>query len=142
MIKVLTTALTCTLALAALSVDAGADAPHRGLLKGRTRQGRRIRLALDANSIQIKRFTIELRCHDGGRLIDEESGFLPTRLRPGGRVRDHQVGKTDDVWIRGRLRGRVLRGALRVHDRLGKVQCDSHWVRYHAALRSRGKGGR
>jgi hypothetical protein len=138
MIKLLMAALTCTLALATMSIEAGAAASDRGSLVGRTRQGRKIRLALQGDSIQIKRFTIELRCRDGSRLLDVESGFLPTRVR-GGRIRDHQVGSTDDVWIRGRLSGRALRGSIRVHDRLGRVQCDSHWVRYRAALRG-GKG--
>jgi hypothetical protein len=135
MIKLLTAALACVLGCAALTVEAGAATPDHGLLKGRTRQGRTIRLALHHESLQIKRFTIELRCRDGSYLVDEESGFVPTRLGRGGRIRDHQVGNTDDVWIRGRLSGRVLRGTVRVHDRLGRVQCDSHWVRFHAKLR-------
>jgi len=135
MFKLLRTALACVLAFAAMTVAAGAATPDHGVVKGRTRQGRAIRLALHRDSIQIKRFTIELRCRNGSYLIDVESGFVPTRLRRGGRIRDHQVGDTDDVWIRGRLGGRVLRGAIRVHDRLGRVQCDSHWVRFHARLR-------
>jgi hypothetical protein len=135
MIKLLAGALTCVLAFAALTTGAAAASPDHGALKGKTRQGRTIRLALRSESVQIKRFTIELRCRDGSYLIDEESGFVPTRLRRGGRIRDHQVGNTDDVWIRGKLGGRVLRGTIRVHDRLGKAQCDSHWVRFHARLR-------
>lgn len=132
MFKLLRTALACALAFAAMAVEAGAATADHGALKGRTRQGRTVRLALHRGSIQIKRFSIELRCRDGSYLIDAESGFLPTHLRSGGRIRDHQVGNTDDVWIRGRLGGGVLRGAIRVHDRLGKVQCDSHWVRFQA----------
>lgn len=135
MFKLLTTALACVIGWAALGADAGAAAPDHGVLKGRTKQGRTIRLALHSNNIQIKHFTIELRCHDGSYLIDDESGFVPNRLSRGGHIRDHQVGNTDDVWIRGSLGGRVLRGRIRVHDRLGKVRCDSHWVRFHARFR-------
>lgn len=132
MLKLSRTAFACVLVLAAVAVEADAAAPHHGALKGRTKQGRPIRLAPRGKSIQIKHFTIELRCRDGSYLVDEESGFLPTRLRKGGQIRDHQIGNTDDVWIRGKLGGHVLRGAIRVHDHLGRVQCDSHWVRFHA----------
>lgn len=135
MIKLLTSVLACVFAFAALTIEAGAATPDHGTLKGRTKQGRAIRLVMHRNSIEIKRFSIELRCRDGSYLVDAESGFLPTRLRRGSHIRDHQVGNTDDVWIRGRLGGRDLRGAIRVHDRVGKVQCDSHWVGFHARLR-------
>lgn len=136
MFKLLTAALACVLGCAALASAASAMTFERGMLKGRTRQGRTIRLALRHDSIQIKRFTVELRCRDGSYLIDEESGFVPTHLSGSRRIRDHQIGSTDDVWIRGRLGSRVLRGTVRVHDRLGRVQCDSRWVRFHARLRS------
>lgn len=135
MIKWLTTALACTMACAALTVEAGAAIPDRGPLKGRTRQGRRIRLVLHRDSIRIKRFTIDLSCRDRSILIDDESGFLPTPLRAGGRIRDHQVGNTDDVWIRGRMHGSALHGSIRVRDRLGRVRCDSRWVGFKASLR-------
>lgn len=39
---------------------------------------------------------------------------------------------TDQVWIRGRLHGRRLRGTIRVRDRSGRARCDSRWVRFHA----------
>lgn len=136
MLKRTAMAAICVLGCAALTVDAVAATSAAGTLKGRTKQGRAIRLAGHGDAIQIKRFAIELRCRDGSILVDDESGFLPTPLRQGGHLRDHQVGNTDDVWIRGKLGGRVLRGAIRVHDHLGKVQCDSHWVRFHAKLRS------
>lgn len=134
MIKLLTTALACMLACA-LTVEADAASVDRGPLKGRTRQGHKIRLVLRRDSVQIKRFTIELRCRDGSILIDDESGFLPTPLSAGGRIRDHQIGSTDDVWVRGRLGGNRLRGSVRVHDRVGRVRCDSRWVRFNTRLR-------
>jgi hypothetical protein len=134
MFKFLTTALACALGCAALAVDAGAAESDYGVLKGRTKQGRTMRLVLHRDSVQIKHFAIELRCRDGSILVDDESGFLPTPLQ-GGRIRDHQVGNTDDVWIRGRLSGRRLRGTVRVRDRVGKVKCDSRWVGFQAKLR-------
>lgn len=121
----------CALSSAALTLDAAAAKPASGLLKGRTAQDRAIRLAARSGSVQLKRFTIELRCHPG-ILIDVESDFQPTPLTAGGHLRDHQSGTTDDVWLRGRLQGRRLDGMIRVRDRLGKVRCDSGWVRFHA----------
>jgi hypothetical protein len=132
MLKRLTMAVACVFGCAALTLDPAAAASDGGLLKGRTQQKRVIRLAHHGDRVQIKHFSIQLRCRDGSILIDTESGFLPTPLRGGGRIRDHQVGNTDDVWIKGRLRGRVLRGAIRVRDRVGRIRCSSKWVRFHA----------
>lgn len=134
--KMLSIAVACMFACAAASADAAAARSGQVLLKGKTRQGRAIRLTSSGNRLRLKRFTIALRCRNGGILIDDESGFVPTHLGRGGRVRDHQVGSTDDVWLRGRLRGRVLRGAVRVQDRWGRARCDSGWVRFHARLRA------
>ncbi|HET7589670.1 MAG TPA: hypothetical protein VFK14_05745 [Solirubrobacterales bacterium] len=135
--KTLTLGAACVLGCTALMLgDAAAKSGQRGsAMKGRTKQGRTIRLALAHHSVQLKHFSIQLRCHDGSILIDTESGFLPTPLKAGGRLRDHQVGNTDDVWLRGRMHGRVLRGSVRVRDRVGKVRCDSRWVPFHAASR-------
>lgn len=132
MLKRTMLAATCALGCAALAIDTVSAAPQPGPMKGRTAQGRAIRLQMKQDSVQVKRFTIEARCRDGSELIIEESGFLPTKIGKGGRVRDHQFGKTDDVWIRGQLRGRQLRGTIRVTDRWGKIKCNSGWVRFHA----------
>ncbi len=134
MLKTLSIGAACVLGCIALVAGAAAAKPHHGgkALKGRTKQGRTIRLARKGHAVQVKNFSIKLRCHDGSILIDTESGFLPTPLKKGGRLNDHQVGSTDDVWLQGRVHGRVVRGKIRVHDRVGKVRCDSRWVPFHA----------
>lgn len=132
MLKRLMVAAACAVGFAALALDAGAATADSGPMKGRTSQGRKIRLQLGHDTVLTKRFTIRLRCRDGGVLIDTESGFQPARLK-GGRVRDHQVGSTDEVWMKARLRGRSLRGKIRVKDHLGRVRCNSGWVGFHAA---------
>lgn len=132
MLKTLSIAAACVLGCAALTIDAAAAKPaKKNTIKGKTSQGRVIRLARNRHGVQLKRFKIKLRCRDGSILIDDESGFLTTPLRHG-KLRDHQVGSTDDVWLRAQLKGRVVRGKIRVRDRVGKVRCDSHWVRFHA----------
>ena len=133
MLKKAMLSVACAIGCAALAVDTGSAAPQPGLLTGRTGQDRAIRLQLKQDSVQIKRFTIEARCRDGSWLIIEESGFVPTPLRQGGRIRDYQFGSTDKVWIRGRLQGRGLQGTIRVTDRWGGVRCNSGWVRFHAS---------
>lgn len=137
MLKKMMLAATCAIGCAALAVDTGSAAPQPGPLKGRTGQGRAIHLQLKDDTVRIKTFTIEARCRDGSYLIIEEGGFLPTPLRKGGRIHDYQYGNTDKVWIRGRLRGRQLRGTIRVTDRWGAVKCNSGWVRFHAGPRGR-----
>jgi hypothetical protein len=129
-------AAACAVGLAALPLDAGAAATNSGPMKGRTSQGRSIRLHLRHNAVQTQSFTIRLRCRDGSVLIDKESGFEPAPLK-GNRIDDHQVGSTDEVWMKARLRGHVLRGKVRVKDRLGRVRCNSGWVGFHAALARR-----
>jgi hypothetical protein len=125
----------CALGCAALAFDTASAAPKPGPMKGRTGQGRAIRLHLKQDTVRIKAFTIEARCRDGSELIIEEGGFLPTPIARGGRIHDYQYGKTDKVWIRGHLKGRQVRGTIRVTDRWGKVRCNSGWVRFHAARR-------
>ncbi len=131
-----TIAAICAVALLALAPAAIATAAGRGhndnVVKGRTAQKRQIRVAIYKNSVELKHFVIKLRCRRGGVLIDTESGFLPSRLRHHNRIHDHQVGSTDDVFIRGRLFNHHLKGAIRVRDRWGKNNpCDSHWVRFN-----------
>jgi hypothetical protein len=127
-------AVTCIAAMSALSLGVAAAEPagKRGSLRGRTAQGRQIRFALRRGSVEIKRFTVQLRCRGGDVLIDEESGFQPTPVKPDGRVHDDQVGSTDEVWLRGHLRGGRLKGTVRVTDRVAGAKCDSRWVRFTA----------
>ncbi len=126
-------AAICAVALLGLAPAAIATAAghHGNVVKGRTAQKRHISVAFHRNSVELKHFVIKLRCRRGGVLIDKESGFLPSGLRHHNRIHDHQVGSTDDVFIRGRLFNHRLKGAIRVRDRWGKNNpCDSHWVRF------------
>ena len=131
MLKKVMIVATCALGCAALAMETVSAAPQPGPLKGKTKQGRKIRLQLKQNHVQIKHFTIEARCRDGSYLIIEESGFEPSPLRQD-RVRDYQYGNTDKVWLRGQFKGRQLRGKVRVTDRVGKVKCNTGWVKFHA----------
>lgn len=125
--------LTLCLAGVELTAAAAADA---AVFKGRTAQKRAIRIVGNAKSIKVMRFKAELKCRNGTLLINDESGFLRTPLRKGGRFRDRQFGSTDTVWFRGQRRGKVIRGQLRVTDKLGSgVRCNSKWVKFTARLR-------
>lgn len=119
-------------ALASAPTEAATKAGKTTLLRGRTGQQQRVKLKLSARSLQLIRFNIELRCHDGSILIDEESDFVRTPLRRNGSFGEVQTGSTDTVMIRGHVRGRGIKGRLRVKDRLGKTRCDSRWVRFTA----------
>ncbi|MBA3866745.1 MAG: hypothetical protein H0X42_10460 [Solirubrobacterales bacterium] len=132
MLKRLIAAAICTAVACGLVLNSAAAAGSGvQVSKGRTAQGRQIRIAFHPRSVELKHFTIRLRCKGGDVLIDAESGFLPSKVLKNGRIRDHQVGSTDDVYLRGRLGNHRLHGAIRVRDRLGKHRCDSKWVRFH-----------
>jgi hypothetical protein len=122
--------LACAVLSAGLIAPTGADA--RRVYKGKTAQSRTIKVAVGKRNLKIMRFKAELKCRDGSVLIDDESGFLPTPIRSNGSFRDAQVGSTDEVLIRGRRKGRVVRGRLRVRDRVGKVRCSSKWIKFTA----------
>lgn len=130
MLKRLPVAAVCV-ALAAAVVAPNAVAGHGGgVKKGHTAQGRKIRVKFYRRFVEIKNFSIKLHCKGGYKLIDLESGFLPSPLRGHNHIRDRQKGSTDVVLIRGRLTRRRVHGAIRVRDHLGKHRCDSHWVRF------------
>jgi hypothetical protein len=131
--KLSITAACVVLVSAALSVDATAAGPHR-VARGKTGQGRSIRIAVAPRQLKLRGFAIELRCSGGYLLVDQESGFLPTVVSPGGRFHDHQYGSTDEVLIRGRAHGHAVHGRVRVRDRLGKHRCSSPWVRFTAKV--------
>lgn len=122
--------LACLVA-AALAVTS-ADGAAKTLLRGHTGQKRVVKLKKFNHALQVVRFNVELRCRDGSALIDEESGFVRTPIHSGGRFSDVQTGSTDTVRIQGRVQGKTIKGRLRVNDRLGKVRCDSRWVRFTA----------
>lgn len=121
-------------ALMSVTVAAEATAAgHRGdLARGRTGQGRSIRLKVLPHQVKLQRFSIELRCSGGYVLIDDESNFLPSAVDRKGRIHDVQVGSTDEVLIRGRRVGHKVSGRIRVRDRLGKHRCSSPWVHFKA----------
>lgn len=123
------------LALAPALSPPGADGrPHRG----KTAQKLNIAISLRGqHQLRLLRVKVRLRCRDGGLLYDDLSDFEPTRLRPGGRFADLQVGPTDRVSWRGRLRGGRIVGRIRVTDRLRNgVPCDSGAVSFTARPRA------
>jgi hypothetical protein len=124
-------------ALMAMAVATGATAAGQGeeLARGKTGQGRKIRLRVGADRVKLIGFSIELRCSGGYTLVDEESDFLPSTVSRKGRVHDAQVGSTDEVLIRGHVTTGAVRGRIRVRDRLGKHRCSSPWVRFTAHRR-------
>jgi hypothetical protein len=106
-----------------------------GTYKGKTRQGRAIVFTVVHGWLDLRRFSIRLACRDGSVLIDEESGFEATRLPSAGTFHEDQAGSTDEVWFRGRANAGVVRGRVRVKDRVGHVRCDSRWVKFTARAR-------
>lgn len=131
--KHLTIAAICgVLASMAVAADAVAIGGGGKLARGHTAQGKKILLQIDPHSVEIKSFSIELRCSGGYELIDQESDFVPSAVSHGGLVHDRQFGSTDEVLIRGRLTAHSLRGWIRVRDRLGKHRCSSPRVHFTA----------
>jgi len=130
-------ALVCVGLLLA-GVTASAAAPARAY-KGKTAQKRGVKLTVRGDRLEMKRFKVRLGCRDGTTLIVDASGFMPTPLRNGGKFKDRQFGSTDTVFFNGKLSGRVVRGKLRVLDRLGErgrgARCDSRWVPFRTRLR-------
>lgn len=105
----------------------------RRVFRGRTKQDKRIQLAVSRSRITLVRVKVQLRCHDGGLLYDDLSDFEATELRRGSRFSDVQVGPSDEVHLQGRVRGRGVRGKLRVQDTLrGGIRCDSGFVPFSA----------
>lgn len=122
-------ALACAVLAASALMPAAADAR---VYKGKTAQRNPIKIAVRSKSLKVLHFKAKLRCRDGSTLVDDESGFLPTPIKGNGSFRDAQVGSTDEVLIRGRRSGRVVRGKIRVTDRVGKVRCNSKWFKFTA----------
>jgi hypothetical protein len=126
-------AVVATALAAILSVACASYAVAGGgrTMRGKTSQGNAIRLKDSGGSLRLLHFTAKLKCRDGSVLTDIESGFQPTRLR-GGRFSDRQIGSTDTVRFNGKASRGVVRGRIRVQDKLGHVPCDSHWLRFTA----------
>jgi hypothetical protein len=125
--------LAAALACGLLALSALAPAAEAGrVYKGKTAQRHPIKIAVRARSLKVLHFKAKLRCRDGSILIDDESGFLPTPIKGNGSFRDAQVGSTDEVLIRGHRGGHAVRGRIRVTDRVGKVRCNSKWIKFTA----------
>lgn len=118
-------------------VALAAPSQPRGKLQGKTAQGRHIIMRVAGDHLDLLHFSIRLKCRDGSVLIDEESGFQPTDIRRNGFFRDDQVGSTDEVWLRGRVRAARIAGRVRVTDRFGHVRCNSGWVAFNAKPKRR-----
>lgn len=124
------------LGLFAADTAAMADSAQARVLKGKTAQGHQIKLVVKQGTFKIRSFGIDLKCRDGSSLLLKESGFLWTRVKPGGSFRDAQFGKTDSVYFRGRAKGRRLHGRIRVTDKeKGGPKCASRWVSFRAGAR-------
>ncbi|HEU4905953.1 MAG TPA: hypothetical protein VFT19_07535 [Solirubrobacterales bacterium] len=128
--------MVCALMLAVEGAPLAGAAPKR-VYKGKTAQKRPVRITMRGNTLKLRHFTAALRCRNGVRLIVSESGFVRTPIRRNGRFRDVQVGKTDEVFFKGRVRGKLVRGKVRVKDRLHKrgPRCASKWIGFRARLR-------
>lgn len=127
-------ALSAVLACGAVAVGGmAAEAAPKKTFKGKTAQKRPVKIALRGGKVDIIHFKARLKCRNGDILILDERGFLPTPVKGNGKFRDKQFGKTDTVLLRGRLRGRVVRGKLRVFDKLrGGLRCKSNWIKFKA----------
>lgn len=126
-------AMSAVLACGAVAVGGMvAEAAPKKTYKGKTAQKKPVKLAVRGRTIDILHFKARLKCRNGDALILDEGGFLPTPMKRNGKFRDKQYGKTDTVLFRGRLRGRKVRGKLRVFDRLGRVKCRSNWIKFTA----------
>jgi len=128
--------MVCALMLVAEGAPLAGAAPKR-VYKGKTAQKRPVRITKRANSIKLRHFTAALKCRNGVGLIVSESGFVRTPLRGNGGFNDVQVGSTDEVFFKGRVRGKLVRGKVRVKDRLHKrgPRCASKWINFRAKLR-------
>ena len=118
----------------ATSSVAMADSAAARLFKGKTAQGKRIKLQVKEGTFRIHVFDIELRCRDRSSLLIEEGGFLWTKVKSNGSFRDSQFGKTDSVYFRGRLDERRIRGQIRVTDKEKRGPfCASKWIAFNAS---------
>lgn len=125
-------ALLVALAILLMALASPAAATG-GRYAGKTAQGLPIRVRVDGGGhrIFLVRVKVKLRCRDGGLLYDDLSDFEASSVRSGGRFADLQLGPSDEVRWKGKLKGDRVRGSLRVKDKVaGGVQCDSGTVRF------------
>ena len=106
------------------------------MYKGKTAQGYGIKFTVKEERFKILRFEADLRCTDGTLLTLIESGFLWTKAGKNGSFRNAQFGRTDEVFFRGRMNEKRIRGRVRLTDRLRRgVKCRSRWISYNATAR-------
>jgi hypothetical protein len=89
-------ALLTLTALAVVALTGSALAAAAGLYAGKTGQGRTMRLTANARQVRMRNFSIKLNCRDGSVLIDQQSGFEPSKIRRH-KFLDTRYGSTDKV---------------------------------------------
>lgn len=126
--------LAALLAAALFAPGATARGHHKGgqlTYRGKTSQGRPIRIAAAPGRITVLSFGARLLCRDGSVLNANAAGFEATKLSGGGRFSDVQYGAGNTVSWQGRARPGKVAGRLRITARLkGGVHCDSQPVRF------------
>jgi hypothetical protein len=127
---ILSGVLVCVLALTAVF----AVAASARVYQGRTAQKYPIKVAVNGGKLKLLNFKAKLSCADGSVLIDTESGFEATRIGKNGTFKDVQVGSTDEVILKGRRKGNVVSGKVRVIDHIGKkkIKCHSKLIGFNA----------
>ena len=125
--------LSGALALSLVKIDI-ADA-NAAIVKGRTAQGYRVKAAMHGKtSVRLLDLQADLKCRDGTVLQLAESGFQSSDVRRNGTIREVQYGRTDTVYIRGRVSEGAIHGRLRLTDRYGKGNpCRSRWIKFRAS---------
>lgn len=130
MLRLTTGAVLVALFCAALAGGVAVAKPSTRVLTGKTAQGYRIKAVKQgAAKLRLVSFKADLQCRDGTILQLDEGGFLPTAVRKG-RFKDTQFGRTDTIWMRGKVKRTGVRGWLRLTDKLGKkrIHCASRWI--------------
>ena len=109
-----------------------ATAKGSGTYRGKTAQGKPIKVKAGPAFLTLGGFQIRLLCHDGSLLFASVSGFEPTPVK-GGRFADRQYGKSDTVTWDGKVSAGKVKGRLEVEDRLASgMHCVSGPVRFRA----------
>jgi hypothetical protein len=124
--------IACVTAMACGGVAMAAGTPT---FKGKTSQKKAIRFKFAAGRISGLHFTVNLTCSNGDPLTDTESGFQATKVSHG-KFSDDQIGKTDEVKLRGRIKGKKASGKITVSDKISpSVTCGPQTVKFTARRR-------
>ena len=126
----LAAALVAAVLCASLASAAGKGS---GTYRGKTAQGKPIKLTAGPASLTLGGFQIRLLCHDGSLLFASVSGFEATPVK-GGRFADTQYGKSDVVHWEGTVGPGKVKGRVEVEDKLASgMHCVSGPVKFVAA---------